>query len=64
MFGASHESQFQIRQITDGTDQHWMGYYDKLQVDPSGRYAVGNQVDLFFRSPTVKDPLRIGLIDL
>ena len=64
VFGASHESQFQIRQITDGADQHWMGYYDKLQVDPSGRYAVGNQVDLFFRSPTVKDPLRIGLIDL
>lgn len=41
-----------------------MGYYDKWQVDPIGRYAVGNEVDLIFRSPTEKDLLKVGLIDL
>ncbi len=62
--GYSHAPQFDIEQITDGAKQHWMGYYDKQQIDPTGRYAVGNQVDPFFRSPTVKDTLNIGLIDL
>ena len=33
-------------------------------MDPSGRYALGNQVDLFYRSPKPDDVLRIGLIDL
>ncbi|WKN44874.1 hypothetical protein [Tunicatimonas pelagia] len=50
--------------ITSGEQQHWFGYYDKWQVDPSGRYALGNQVDLFFRSPTPEDTLKMGLIDL
>ncbi|MCB1122092.1 MAG: hypothetical protein KJT03_11120, partial [Verrucomicrobiae bacterium] len=63
LLGAS-EASLEVRQITDEPRQHWMGYYDKLQIDPSGRWAVGNQVDLFFRSPTVDDKLTIGLIDL
>lgn len=56
--------EFPVHQITDGENQHWFGYYDKWQADTSGRYALGNQVDLFFRSPIPDDVLRIGLIDL
>ncbi len=61
---AAQRGAFPVKSITDGTKQHWMGYYDKWQVDPTGRYAVGNEVDLIFRSPTVEDVLKIGLIDL
>jgi hypothetical protein len=57
-------SEFPVHQITLGNKQHWFGYYDKWQVDPSGRYALGNQVELIFRSPKPSDILRIGLIDL
>lgn len=53
-----------VKQITSGPWQHWFGYYDKQQVDASGRYALGNQVELFFRSPTPQDTLQVGLIDL
>ncbi|MFW6289833.1 MAG: hypothetical protein ACOC0R_02605 [Mariniphaga sp.] len=56
--------EFPVHQITSGEKQHWFGYYDKWQVDPSGRYALGNQVELIFRSPQPSDLLRIGLIDL
>ena len=61
---ASLPSRREITQITGGEHQHWFGYYDKWQIDPTGRYALGNQVDLLFRSPAATDPLRIGLIDL
>ena len=54
----------QIQAITSGPNQHWFGYYDKNQIDASGRYALGAEVDTFFRSPTQQDLLRIGLIDL
>lgn len=54
----------QVEQLTKGDAQHWSGYYDKFQVDPSGRYVLANEVDHFFRSPTVGDTLRIQLIDL
>jgi hypothetical protein len=50
--------------LTQGDKQHWFGYYDKLQVDPSVRYVLGCQVDHFFRSPTPGDTMRIGIIDL
>ncbi|MBX2816624.1 MAG: hypothetical protein KTR24_11525 [Saprospiraceae bacterium] len=50
--------------LTSGPKQHWFGYYDKWQSDPSGRYLLGGQVELFYRSPTARDVLRVGLIDL
>ena len=53
-----------VQQFTTGPHQHWFGYYDKQQVSASGRYALSNQVDLFFRSPTPQDSLQVGLIDL
>ncbi len=61
---ATVEQPHEVVQLTTGLKQHWMGYYDKWQVDTSGRWAVGNQVDLFFRSPTHRDRLAIGLVDL
>ncbi len=57
-------SEYEVIQLTSGTKQTWFGYYDKWQVDPSGRYAIGCKVDLLFRSPTVNDVLEVGLIDL
>ncbi len=53
-----------IKPITTGPRQHWFGYYDKQQISTSGRYALGNQVDSFLRSPTPQDTLQVGLIDL
>ena len=53
-----------ITKLTQGPKQHWFGYYDKWQVDPSGRYVLGCEVDTFFRSPTIEDTLRIGMVDL
>lgn len=55
---------YEAVQITSGEKQTWFGYYDKWQVDPSGRFAIGCKVDQMFRSPTVKDVLEVGLIDL
>lgn len=50
--------------ITKGPNPHWFGYYDKHQVDPSGRYALGCQLSFEGRTPTPDDSLTIGLIDL
>jgi len=57
-------TEFPIVKLTSGDKQHWFGYYDKLQVDPTGRYVLGCEVDHFFRSPTPQDTMRIGIIDL
>lgn len=53
-----------VQPITSGKRQHWFGYYDKWQIDPSGRYALGMEVDLFLRSPIPADIVKIGLINL
>ncbi len=54
----------EVKQITSDGKQHWFGYYDKWQIDITGRYALGNEVDVIFRSPETSDVLRIGLVDL
>jgi len=53
-----------VRTITHGPGCHWFGYYDKLQFDPSGRYALGMQVDFEHRSPRADDVIKIGMVDL
>ena len=53
-----------IRPITRGPKHHWFGYYDKLQIDPSGRYALGMEIDFEHRSPRPDDTVTIGLVDL
>jgi hypothetical protein len=56
--------EFPVRQITRGPKSHWFGYYDKEQVDPTGRYVLGMEVDIPMRSPTEKDVIQIGMVDL
>ena len=53
-----------VRAITHGPNHHWFGYYDKLEVDPSGRYVLGMEVDFEGRSPTPEDVIRVGMVDL
>lgn len=52
-----------VRAITRGPKHHWFGYYDKLQFDPSSRYALGMEVDFQHRSPKPDDVIRTGVID-
>ena len=53
-----------VRTITRGPGYHWFGYYDKLQVDPACRYALGMEVEFEHRSPTPDDVIKIGIVDL
>ena len=53
-----------VRAITRGPKFHWFGYYDKLQLDPTGRYALGMEVDFEHRSPKPDDVIGIGMVDL
>ncbi len=53
-----------VRAITRGPKFHWFGYYDKLQFDPSGRYALGMEVGFEHRYPRPDDVIKIGMVDL
>jgi len=53
-----------VRAITHGQKFHWFGYYDKLQFDPTGRYALGMEVDFEHRSPRADDVIGVGMVDL
>ena len=53
-----------IRPITREPGYHWFAYYDKLQIDPSGRYALGMRVDFEHRSPRGDDEIVVGMVDL
>ena len=53
-----------IRPITQGPTYHWFGYYDKWQIDPTNRYALGMEVDFEHRSPTDADTIKLGIIDM
>ena len=53
-----------LRPITSGPKHHWFGYYDKLQFDPSSRYALAMEVDFEHRSPNAEDVIGVGMIDL
>src|SRR5690625_577372 len=41
------------RMITRPPGYHWFGYYDKWQLDPTGRFALSMQVDFEHRSPEI-----------
>lgn len=53
-----------IRAVTHGPKYHWFGYYDKFQIDTSGRYLLVHQVDFEHRAPKPDDVIKIGMIDL
>ena len=54
----------EARPITSGPKHHWFGYYDKLQFDPSARYALGMEVGFEHRPPRPEDQIRVGMVDL
>ena len=53
-----------LRQVTKGPGFHWFGYYDKLQFDPTSRFALGMRTMIDKRTPEKDDVVEIGLIDL
>jgi hypothetical protein len=53
-----------VRAITRGPKFHWFGYYDKLQFDPTSRFALGVEGSFEHRLPTAGDTLRFGMVDL
>src|SRR5512140_1329113 len=53
-----------VEAITHGPKYHWFGYYDKLQFDPAGRYALGMETDFEHRSPRADDAIKVGMVDL
>jgi len=52
-----------VRAITRGPKHHWFGYYDKHEFDATNRYVLSNQVDFEHRTPTAKDPIKVGMVD-
>src|SRR3954452_10787320 len=59
----ANEPKIPIRPITKGPNYHWFGYYDKLQFDPSSRYALGMEGSIEHRLPAANDFIRIGMVD-
>jgi len=51
------------RPITQGPANHWFGYYDKREFDPTGRYVLANQTSFEGRAPTGDDSIHVGYVD-
>ena len=51
------------RSITRGPANHWFGYYDKREFDPSGRYVLANETSFEGRPPTGDDSINVGYVD-
>lgn len=51
------------RAITKGPANHWFGYYDKREFDPSGRLVLANQTAFEGRAPTGEDSIKVGYVD-
>jgi hypothetical protein len=51
------------RAITRGPLNHWFGYYDKREFDPTNRYVLSNQIDFEGRGPTGDDTIKVGYVD-
>ena len=51
------------RAITRGDKNHWFGYYDKREFDPSNNLVLANQVGFEGRSPTGNDQIKVGYVD-
>ena len=51
------------RAITRGPANHWFGYYDKREFDPTSRYVLANQTEFEGRAPTGVDSIRVGYVD-
>jgi hypothetical protein len=53
-----------VRAITRGPRFHWFGYYDKLEIDPNGRYVLGMEVGFEHRPPKPTDVIKVGMVDI
>jgi hypothetical protein len=53
-----------VQKLTHGPAYHWFGYYDKLQMDETGRYVLGMEVGFQDRSPGPDDVITVGMVDL
>ena len=51
------------RAITRGPLNHWFGYYDKREFDPTGRYVLSNETSFEGRAPTGDDSINVGYVD-
>jgi hypothetical protein len=51
------------RAITHGPLNHWFGYYDKREFDPTNRYVLSNQTSFEGRGPTGDDVIQVGYVD-
>lgn len=51
------------RTITHGPKNHWFGYYDKREFDPSNKLVLANEVGFEGRSPTGDDSIAVGYVD-
>src|SRR3954454_12269111 len=61
---AAADTPVPVRAITKGPRFHWFGYYDKLQFDPTSRFALGVSNDFQHRLVTAADGVKIGMVDL
>jgi len=64
-YGDSNKSEALVpaRAITSGPKHHWFGYYDKLELDPTNRYVLSNEVGFEHRTPTPDDQIAVGMVD-
>jgi hypothetical protein len=51
------------RAITAGPLNHWFGYYDKREFDPTNSLVLSNEVSFEGRSPTEDDKIAVGFVD-
>lgn len=51
------------RAITKGPKNHWFGYYDKREFDPTNTLVLANEVSFEGRSPTADDKIAVGYVD-
>ena len=52
------------KKLTQGPYKHWFAYYDKLEVDPTGRYVLAMRTSFEGRRPRIGDKIETGMIDL
>lgn len=62
--GAFVPAELPVRAITRPPLYHWFGYYDKLQFDPTSRYALSIANNFQHRLPTPDDTVQVGMVDL
>jgi hypothetical protein len=52
------------RAVTRGPRQHYFGYYNQQQFDPTGRYLLGHECSFIGRMQKPEDAAAVGLVDL